>query len=297
VTRGESQQPLFGDATMGGRTVAAALRAASEDDDVAAIVLRVDSPGGSYVASDMIWREVTRARKRGKPVIVSMGDYAASGGYFVAAPADKIVAQPSTLTGSIGVLGGKFVTTEMWKKLGISFDSVQRGEHAEMWSTTEPFDPDEWAKFNAWLDRVYTDFTGKVAAGRKLPIETVREIARGRVWSGVDAKRLGLVDELGGWSTALRLAREAAKIDPDATVQLREYPRARGPFEEIFAEDPDSSEDEGAQSEAGVTSVLRGLRALRALRALAPALRALEEAGLVGEPRPHTLRMPDVEVE
>jgi protease-4 len=298
VVRGESQTDVFGGSVMGSRTVAAALRAASEDDDVAAIVMRVDSPGGSYVASDTIWREVMRARERGKPVIVSMGDVAASGGYFVAAPADKIVAHPSTITGSIGVLGGKFVTTEMWSKVGISFDSVQRGEHAEMWSSGEPFDPDEWAKFNAWLDRVYTDFTGKVAAGRDLPIEQVREIAKGRVWSGVDAKRIGLVDELGGWETAVRLAREAAGLAADADVRLREYPRTRGFFEELFAPEPESSEDEGTESASRITGALRGLRALRALQALRaaePLLRELHAAGLTGEQPPAVLRMPPVE--
>jgi len=296
VVRGRSEQPLFGSATMGGRTVASALRAAAEDDDVEAIVLRVDSPGGSYVASDTIWREVVRARKEGKPVIVSMGELAASGGYFVAVPADKIVAHPSTITGSIGVLGGKFITAEMWKKLGITFDSVQRGDHAEMWSGLEPFDPDEWAKFNGWLDRVYADFTQKVAEGRKLPLERVQELAKGRVWSGVDAKRLGLVDELGGWTTALRLAREAAGIPADADVSLREFPRARGPFEELFEERPDSSEDEGATARVDLARVVEAMRALRALEALSPLLEQLDQAGLLGEPAPQTLRAPEVRV-
>jgi protease-4 len=289
VVRGESQTDLFGGTSMGSETVAAAIRKAVEDDDVAAIVLRIDSPGGSYVASDTIWHEVVRAREAGKPVIVSMGDYAASGGYFAAIAADKIVAQPMTLTGSIGVLGGKFVTTEMWPKIGVTFDSVQRGEHAEMWSTTDAFDPDEWAKFNAWLDRVYTDFTTKVAQGRNLPIERVREIAKGRVWSGLEAKRLGLVDELGGYTVALRLAREAAGIGPNTRVQVREYPRAKGPFEEIFEESPDSSDAEGAQARALVATV-------RALRELAPLVEVLREAGVMERRDPATLRMPPVEV-
>ena len=296
VVRGRSEQPLFGGATMGGRTVASALRAAAEDDDVEAIVLRVDSPGGSYVASDTIWREVVRARKAGKPVIVSMGDLAASGGYFVAVPADKIVAHPSTITGSIGVLGGKFVTAEMWRKLGITFDSVQRGDHAEMWSGLEPFDPDEWAKFNGWLDRVYADFTQKVAEGRKLPLERVQELAKGRVWSGVDAKRLGLVDELGGWTTALRLAREAAGIPADADVSLHEFPRARGPFEELFEDRADSSEDEGATARVDLGRVVEAVRALRALEAVGPLLEQLHETGVIGEPQPQTLRAPEVHV-
>jgi protease-4 len=284
VMRGKSESdPLFGTVIMGGDTVAAALRAASEADDVAAIVLRVDSPGGSYVASDTVWREVVRAKKRGKPVIASMGDVAASGGYFVAMAADKIVAHPGTITGSIGVYGGKMVTSDLWKKLGITFDSVQRGEHADMWSTVEPFDEDEWAKFNLWLDRVYVDFTRKAAEGRKLSLEQLQALAKGRVWSGADAKRLGLVDELGGYPAALRLARRAANLAPDADVEVREYPRPRSAFEELFEQDRDNSEEEGA-------------RAVRALRELQPLLRALRDAGLLGEQPPQVLRAPDVAV-
>lgn len=284
VVRGKSQTDIFGGMVMGSETVAAAIRRAVEDDDVVAIVLRVDSPGGSYVASDTIWHEVERAQEAGKPVIASMGDYAASGGYFVAMGADKIVAHPTTLTGSIGVLGGKLVTEQMWPKIGVSFDSVQRGEHADMWNTTEPFDPDEWDKFNSWLDRVYDDFTTKVAEGRNLPIERVREIARGRVWSGADAKRVGLVDELGGYPVALRLAREAAGMAPDAPIRVREYPRAKSFFEELFEESPDSSEEEGARA------------MVAALRELAPLVRALREVGVLQPTEPTTLRMPTVQV-
>ena len=284
VMRGRSESdPFLGTVVMGGDTVAAALRAASEADDVAAIILRVDSPGGSYVASDTVWREVMRARKRGKPVIASMGNVAASGGYFVAMAADKIVAQPSTITGSIGVYGGKMVTSDLWKKLGITFDSVQRGEHADMWSTVEPFDEDEWTKFNQWLDRVYVDFTTKAADGRHMKLERLQELAKGRVWSGLDAKRHGLVDELGGYPTALRLARQAAHLAPDADVEVREYPRPRNAFEEIFAQDRDNSDEEGA----GV---------VRALAKLQPLLRALRDAGVLGEEPPQALRAPDVSV-
>ena len=198
--------------------------------------------------------------------------------------ADKIVAQPSTITGSIGVYGGKMVTSDLWKKLGITFDSVQRGEHADMWSTVEPFDEDEWAKFNQWLDRVYVDFTTKAAEGRRMKLERLQELAKGRVWSGLDAKRHGLVDELGGYPTALRLARQAAHLAPDADVEVREYPRPRNAFEEIFEQDRDNSEEEGAH-------------AVRALAALQPLLRALRDAGVLGEePPPQVLRAPDVAV-
>jgi protease-4 len=281
VTRGKSDyDPLGGSVILGGDSVAAALRAAVADDDVKAIVLRVDSPGGSYVASDTIWREVVRARQKGKPVIASFGDLAASGGYFLAMAADRIVAQPSTLTGSIGVFGGKFVTTGLWEKLGVSFDSVQRGAHADMWSGVQPFDADEWSQFNGWLDRVYTDFTTKAAAGRHLPLAKVQEIARGRVWAGVDARRLGLVDALGGYDEALRLAREAAHLAPNAKVELREYPRPRSAFERLFSGGRENSEEEGAQALA------------QALMALQPALRLLRDAGALGPQPPQALRAP-----
>ncbi|HEV8238814.1 MAG TPA: signal peptide peptidase SppA [Thermoanaerobaculia bacterium] len=285
VMRGKSaSDPLTGTVTMGSDTVAAALRAASEAPDVAAIVLRVDSPGGSYVASDSIWREVQRARKRGTPVIASFGDVAASGGYFVAMGADKIVAHPTTITGSIGVYGGKMVTRELWKKLGITFDSVQRGEHADMWSGIAPMDEDEWAKFNGWLDRVYADFTTKAAEGRHLPLARLQELAKGRVWSGVDAKKWGLVDELGGYDTALRLAKRAAHLAPDAQVEVREYPRPRNPFEEIFEQGRDSSDEEGAQTLE------------RAIVALRPALRTLREAGLLDPQPPQVLRAAELSI-
>jgi len=138
---------------MGSDTVAGAIRAAAEDRDVKAILFRVDSPGGSYVASDTIWREVVRARQAGKPVIVSMGNLAGSGGYFVAMAADKIVAEPGTITASIGVLGGKMLTSGLWDKVGLSWDEVHQGENATMFTGTHDFTPAEWGRFQAWLDR------------------------------------------------------------------------------------------------------------------------------------------------
>ncbi len=192
VTRGKSDyDPVEGSQNMGSDTVAGAIRTAAEDKDVKAILFRVDSPGGSYVASDAIWREVVRARQAGKPVIVSMGNLAGSGGYFVAMAADKIVAEPGTITASIGVLGGKMLTGGLWDKVGLSWDEVHQGENATMFTGTHDYTPAEWGRFQAWLDRVYVDFTGKVAEGRKLPREKVLEIAKGRIWSGQDAKNLG----------------------------------------------------------------------------------------------------------
>ncbi len=286
VVRGKSEyNPLTGDVTLGGDSVAAALRQAIDDDKVKAILFRVDSPGGSYVASDTVWRETVRAREKGKPLIVSMANVAGSGGYFVAMAADKIVAQPATITGSIGVLGGKLLTRDTWGKIGITFDSIQTSENAEMWSALEDYDEAEWARVQAMLDRIYEDFTTKVAEGRELPIERIREIAKGRIWSGEDAKELGLIDELGGFPVALRLAREAAGLAPDAAIRLKLYPPKKSPFDMLFQKGADSSEEQAAR-----------VAAARVLETLRPAASVLRRAGLLG-PEPGVLSMaPGVDV-
>jgi protease IV len=234
VIRGRSESnPLLDTDIMGAETVGAALRAAAADSGIEAIVFRVDSPGGSYVASDTIWREVSNARRAGKPVVVSMGNLAGSGGYFVALSADKIVAQPGTITGSIGVLAGKFVLSGLFDKLGLSFDEVHAGEHALFWDPNRAFSIAERERFEAYLDRIYDDFTQKVAQGRRLPRERVLEIARGRIWSGEDAKGLGLIDELGGLETAVRLARQEAKIPASESIRLVPFPRPKSFFEAL----------------------------------------------------------------
>lgn len=261
VARGKSStNPLTGGQTMGSETVAKAIRTAVADDDVAAILFRVSSPGGSAVASDTIWREVVLAKKAGKPVIVSMGDVAASGGYWVSMHADKIVAQPASITGSIGVLAGKMVTPAMWEKVGLTFDQVEVGANANLWNASRSFSPAEWARFNAWLDRIYDDFTTRVAEGRKLPKERVLEIAKGRVWTGEDAKAIGLVDELGGYATALRLAKEAAKIPAGEKVRVAVFPRERTPFEALTAKLSGEDEDESS-----FTALVRLLEPVRPL--------------------------------
>jgi protease-4 len=210
---------------MGSDTVAGAFRAAIDDKRVKAILFRIDSPGGSYVASDTIWRETLRAREAGKPVIVSMGNVAGSGGYFVAMAAEKIVAQPGTITGSIGVFAGKPVTAEVRTKLGLATDEVHTSSNATMWSDALDYSPDEWDRVQAFLDRAYADFTTKVASGRGLTIEQVHEVAGGRIWTGEEAKRIGLVDDLGGYDTAMRLLREAIGRPPDASLRIRVFPR------------------------------------------------------------------------
>ena len=247
VGRGASDyDPLSGSQSMGSDTVTAAFRAAIADKDVKAIVFRVDSPGGSYVASDAIWREVLNAKQAGKPVIVSMGNVAGSGGYFVAMGADKIVAEPGTITGSIGVLGGKLVPSGLMEKVGVSVDRVTFGQNAAMFSPTTDYSPAEWARFQAWLDRVYADFTTKVAQGRKLDKAKVLELAKGRIWTGEDAKQLGLVDELGGLHMALALAKQAAGIPEPDDVELRPFPTKKSPARELFdkltGKEPDNSE-------------------------------------------------------
>jgi protease-4 len=225
IRRGRSGRGPVMATSIGSDTLAAAIRAAVADERVRAIVLRVNSPGGSYVASDTIWREVVRARAAAKPVVVSMGDLAASGGYFISMAADVIVAEPGTLTGSIGVFGGKPVISGLLGRAGISTDAVHEGARAQMFSSTHPYSPDEWERVNSWLDRIYADFTEKVAEGRRLTVAQVHEVARGRVWTGADAAGNGLVDQLGGLDVAERIARRRGGLPADAPV--RPYPRVK----------------------------------------------------------------------
>lgn len=207
----------------GSDTVCAALRRARQDDDVAAIIVRVVSPGGSYTASDAVHREVLLAREAGKTVIASMGSVAASGGYFVSMAADRILALPTTLTGSIGVFGGKFITGAALSKQGVHRELVQTGDQAAMWSPARPFTAAEVEQLDRWLDDVYADFTGKAAAGRGMEIEELEPLARGRVWTGADALERGLVDELGGLERAVDLAADLTGRRRDA-LTVKRYP-------------------------------------------------------------------------
>lgn len=246
IRQGRSgRSPLTG-AAMGSDSVTATLRAASADPNIRAIVLRVNSPGGSYVASDSIWREVVRTRNAGKPVVVSMSDVAASGGYYISMAADVILAHPATVTGSIGVFVGKPVVAEMLGKAGVTTDSVVTGPRATMFSTHRPFSDDEWAIVDSWLDRIYADFTSKVAAGRGLSAERVHELARGRVWTGADAKDSKLVDDLGGIEEAAQVARRRSGLP--ASAPLVHYPRL-GALERLRP--ASNSEDRRAMVAAG----------------------------------------------
>ncbi len=222
--RGGPQFLPFSPSSCGGDTIAAAVREVTTDESVSAIVLRVDSPGGSVHASETIWREVKRARERGKPVVVSMGAVAASGGYYIAMPADAIIANPSTITGSIGVFTGKLVVRDLKDRLGVGSDTVRTNANADAWSADELFTPEQQADREAEVDLLYTDFVQRVAEGRDLTVEAVDVVARGRVWTGADALEHGLVDELGGFRTAVRRAKVLAGLDEDADVRLVSYP-------------------------------------------------------------------------
>jgi len=217
IATGRSRRGPMG-RQAGSDTVSSQLRAAHDNDRARAVVLRVESPGGSAVASEVIWREVWRLREADKPVIVSMGDVAASGGYYIACPAEVIVALPATLTGSIGVLGGKLVVDSLLERLGVSTGTVQQGAHALMYSARRSFSDEERARFAATVDAIYHDFVGKVAEGRQRPIPDIEAVARGRVWTGRDALEAGLVDELGGLRDAVRIARQRANLSEDAPV-------------------------------------------------------------------------------
>jgi protease IV len=222
--RGGPQILPFGPSSIGGDAIAAALREVAADESVSAIVLRVDSPGGSVTASETIWREVVRARERGKPVVASMGAIAASGGYYVSMSADAIVANAATITGSIGVITGKLVVRDLKDRLGVGSDTVRTNANADAWSIDTPFTPEQQAHREAEADLFYDDFVQRVAEGRNMSVEDVDVVARGRVWTGADALERGLVDELGGLRTAVRRAKVLAGLDEDTEVRIVSYP-------------------------------------------------------------------------
>jgi len=262
----------------GSDSVGAALRAAAADGRVRAVVVHVDSPGGSAVASETIWREVCRLRDAGTPVVVSMGRVAASGGYYVACPADVVVALPATLTGSIGVFGGKVVVRELLDRLGLTTGTVSHGERALMYSVRRGFSDAERERLGVSLDAIYDDFVAKVARGRRRPVDEIERVARGRVWTGSDALHLGLVDELGGLRDAVRIARSRAGLPDDAPV----CPALHVPLPARLGR-PRNSEDPRAVTGAP----LAGLGGLATLDALAVAL---------GLPASAVLRMPSITV-
>lgn len=226
IVEGRSRDAAFGGRFVGEHTLVEALREIRQRRSIRAVVLRIDSPGGSGDASDAVWQELRRLR-RVKPVIVSMGDVAASGGYYLACAADAVVAGPATITGSIGVFGGKLNVLGLYRKLGFNVETVRRGAHADMWSPYRDFNDDERARYQRSLEQFYRVFVSRVAEGRGMAPAAVDSVGQGRVWSGTAARSRGLVDTLGGLHEALELARARARIARGAELVIEVYPRPR----------------------------------------------------------------------
>ena len=233
IQSGNAENSPFDSESFAAGSVAKAIDAAADDPSIEAIILRIDSPGGSYIGSDTVRRAVLRAKEKGKPVIATMGKYGASGGYFVAMGADKVVALPGTMTGSIGVFGGKLATADLWSKLGINWSRVGVGAHAGMWSQIFPFSQTAAARHRAVIDFVYEDFASKAASDRALPEGRIDAVARGRIWSGKEAQRVGLVDKLGGYAVAIGLVREALELKADAPLNIVVLPEPKSPLERV----------------------------------------------------------------
>jgi protease-4 len=271
ITSGTSSDSPSGQ-SVGSDTIVDYLRKARADTSIRAIVLRIDSPGGSAVASDVIWREIMLTRDQ-KPVIASMSDVAASGGYYIAMPAHAIVAQPATLTGSIGVVMIRFVIDGTLDKVGLNLETVKSGKYADLFSPVRPFTPDERKKVGELMQATYDSFVEKAAAGRNTTPERIDAIAQGRVWTGKQAKELGLVDELGGLDKALALAKERAKIAASSEVELVVFPPKKSLFDVVS--EPLNRSD----GSAALTSLL-GSQNARALEAVTSPLRMFRR----GEP-------------
>ncbi|KQW83157.1 signal peptide peptidase SppA [Brevundimonas sp. Root1279] len=264
---GGGADPFGGGSSIMSDDVAEAIYDAIEDKSVKAIVFRVSSPGGSPDASEQILAAVRAAKAAGKPVVVSMGDYAASGGYWVSSEASWIVAQPSTLTGSIGVFGGKIVLADALGRFGLDLRNLSvGGDYANAFSPARPFDANDRAAFAAGIDRTYEEFIARVSAGRRLPAARVREIARGRVWTGAQARSLGLVDELGGLEEAIAKARQLASIPADESVRFKRFPEARSPFQALS--EAFGVSGEAAQVLVGIGGVMNDPQAEAAVRQL-----------------------------
>jgi protease-4 len=258
IGSGKSENSPSGDQSIGSDTLAKAVKDAAADPAIKAIVIRVDSPGGSGLASDIIWHAVDQARQK-KPVVISMSDVAASGGYYIAASANKIVAEPSTITGSIGVVAGKPVVKGLYDWLGITNEYVMRGKNAGMFRETEKFSDDERAKFEGWIKATYyEDFIPKVAKGRNKSADYIDSIGQGRVWTGAQGKKNGLVDEYGGLDRAIEVAKDLAKIPAEKGVR-----RVIFPYPQTFLQKFFNNSDEDA-SETAETPQLRQQRAVLA---------------------------------
>ena len=272
ITGGKSDRPALGEFTAGSETVVAAIEEAADDPDVRAILFRIDSGGGSVAASEAIRRALMKARQRGKPVIASMGDTAASGGYWVALAADRIVASPATITGSIGVVAGKMSLGGLSDKLGVRWDRVPAARNAGMWSPVHPFSASEEERMTTIIDTTYAGFLERVAESRRLTPEQARSAAKGRVWTGAQARELGLIDDLGGQEEALTLARTAAGLAADTAVTLTPYPAPKSLTEELMTLVSGKGELVGAL--AGLAELRPLLGQIRNLAGAAQGMRA-----------------------
>ena len=267
IGSGRSENSPSGDQSIGSDTLSRAVTDAAADKSIKAIVIRVDSPGGSGLASDIIWHAVDAANQK-KPVVISMSDVAASGGYYIAASATKIVAQPSTITGSIGVVAGKPVMKGFYDWLGISNEYVLRGKNAGMFRETEKFNDDERVKFEEWIKNTYyQDFVPKVAKGRKKDSQYIDSVAQGRVWTGAQAKERSLVDEFGGLDRAIEVAKELAKIPADKGVQRVILPYPQTFIQQLLSGGGENSNTQVAQQRAMLASLPEDAR--RAFRFMA----------------------------
>lgn len=255
INTGKSKTDLFGSSSLGSETLIKAIRTANKDSQVKAIVLRVDSPGGSALASDLIWRELELVNK---PFVASMGDVAASGGYYISMGADRIFAEPGTITGSIGVVGGKLALEGLYGKLGINTSVISRGKNSGVLSSTTPFANGERESMQALLNDIYAQFTRKAAVGRKMDLDKLEPLARGRIYAGSAALKIGLVDELGSLDDAVASAKKMAGLSEDEKVERLVLPKAVNPLEALFGPlDPNSE----TQSQAA-RAMLQMLREL-----------------------------------
>ncbi len=240
IMSGKSEDNPFTGQLMGSETIVKALNEAADDKQVKAIVLRINSPGGSALASDLIWRATQTIDK---PIVASMGDVAASGGYYIAMGADHIVAEPGTITGSIGVVGGKLAMRGMFDKVGITTDKIIRGENSGIFNSTEKFSANEREVVEAMMKDIYRLFTTKAAEGRGMPIEKLESLAGGQIYTGRDAKRNGLIDELGTLKDAIAVAKDFAGIDADTKTGLEILPEPENPLETLFGADLDKQRE------------------------------------------------------
>ncbi len=260
IGNGKSNSGSFGGQSIGSDTIVKALDEARDDKTIRAIVLRVDSPGGYAYSSDLIWHAVENAKQK-KPIVVSMSDVAASGGYYIAAPANKIIAEPSTITGSIGAFAGKPVLKGFYDWIGINSEYVLRGKNAGLFRETEPFTKDERARFESWVKSgYYDDFVPKVARGRGRDAEYIDSIGQGRVWSGAQAKENGLVDEFGGIDRAIEIAKQLANIPANKDVHRVILPVPRNFFQQWLSSDDEDETSVSAEQRAALAALPEDVR-------------------------------------